>query len=824
MFRLVRCWLLLGALASGVMAAPAELRVHVCPCDSPEETLVLKGSHARQQLLVTGLMGDGKEEDFTRKAKFSALPEGVLRIDGGRITPLKNGETLVQAEAEGISAKLKVLVQDFEVNRPINFGNQIVPIFTKTGCNAGGCHGKSGGQNGFKLSLLGFEPGEDYEFLTKEGKSRRVFPAAPERSLLLLKGTAMLPHGGGKKLDAESDDYKLLVRWIGQGMPYGKKEDPVVEKIEVYPAARTLRLGAEQQLVVMARYSDGTKEDVTRSALYEPNDKSMAVVSEEGLVKLFEQPGDVGVMVRYAGKVAVFRATLPLGAPVAELPAPANRVDELVFKKLRELGLPPSDRADDATFLRRSTIDIAGRLPSAEEAKAFLTKSDPEKRIEWVNGLLDSPGYAEYFANKWSALLRNKRNDVIHARGTAGFYNWMRDSFRENKPYDRFVRELLTATGDMEENPPVAWYRQVNNPTMQLEDAAQLFLGQRLQCAQCHHHPFEKWSQEDYYGMAAVFTKVSRKPSRPGEDSLTPVRGMAQATNKKTQKPVSPAALGQKLSTLTAEDDPRAALADWMCDPGNPYFARSVVNRYWKHFFGRGLVDPEDDLRETNPPGNPELLDGLAAEFVKNGFDLKWLVRTICTSQTYQRSANPNEHNQIDKQNYSRFYPRRLTAEVLFDAVHQAVGQQPKFEGMPLGVRAVALPDNSYNASSYFLTVFGRPDSTSACECERSQDASLAQSLHLLNSKDLHDKLASDQGRAAKLALDEKRSDQEKLDELYLATLARGIKPDELALAQKHMQKKLEGAAADKVAGLKRQAYEDIVWALINTREFLFNH
>jgi hypothetical protein len=799
------------------------LRIHIRP-DKMEETLTLRGQDARQQLLVTAKYKSGFEEDFTHTARFEVSPPDVVKVEDGRVLPLKNGETVIKAISGDLTGTMKVLVQELESSRPINFPNQIVPIFTKNGCNAGGCHGKSSGQNGFKLSLLGFEPTEDYEYLMKEGKMRRVFPAAPERSLLLLKGAAVLPHGGGKRLDPESDDYRLLTRWIAQGMPYGRKEDPTVEKIEVLPKERVLRMGGEQQLIVLAHYTDGTTEDVTRSALFEANDKNMATCNESGRVKVFEQPGDVAVMVRYQAKVAVFRATLPLGATIASLPEPANFVDELVLNKLKALGLPPSDLCDDPTFIRRVSIDIAGRLPTPEETKQFVASTDSKKREQLIEQLLASNDYPAYFANKWSSLLRNKRTDSLHARGTIAFYNWMRDSFQENKPYDQFVREILTASGEMEENPPVAWYRQVSNPTLQLEDSAQLFLGQRLQCAQCHHHPFEKWSQDDYFSLAAVFSKVNRKPGKPGEDMLVPVRGMASATNKKTKKPVNAAALGTRFQALTPEDDARFMFAEWMANKENPFFAKSLVNRYWKHFFSRGLVDPEDDMRETNPPTNPELLEKLAADFVSSGFDLKHLIRTICNSKVYQLSAEPNENNKTDKQNYSRYYAKRLTAEVLFDAVHTTLGAKSKFDGLPAGVRAIELPDNSFNANNYFLTVFGRPDASSSCECERSQDASLAQSLHLLNSKDLQDKLASDQGRPAKLALDEKRPDEEKLHELYLLALARAPKADELNFARSYIEKKVAASDGKNTATLRRQAYEDIVWALINTKEFLFNH
>jgi hypothetical protein len=724
-----------------------------------------------------------------------------------------------------LTASLEIAVERFAEIKPINFANQIVPIFTKAGCNAGGCHGKASGQNGFKLSLLGFEPGEDYEHLVKEARGRRLFPASPENSLLLLKATATLPHGGGKKLETDSDDYRLIVRWISEGMPYGKSGDPTVARIDVFPKRRVMGFDGEQQLVVMARYTDGSMEDVTRSALYEPNDKEMAKSDESGQVQLFKQPGDVAVMVRYQAKVAVFRATVPLGAPVTSLPRPKNLIDELVFKKLKAVGMPPSLICDDATFLRRACVDIAGRLPTAGEAERFMADQDAYKRDKWIDRLVDSAEYADYFANKWSALLRNKRTDAKQTRSTYAFHGWIRDSLLANKPYDRFVREILAASGELADNPAVAWYQRVREPQAELEDTAQLFLGMRMQCAQCHHHPFEKWSQQDYYSFSAFFTQVSRKNGPdPGGEMVFARRTMPTATNKKTKQSVKPAGLGSLSMNLSPDDDARQALADWMTGKDNPYFARSLVNRYWKHFFNRGIVEPEDDMRETNPPTNPELLDGLASYFISEGYDLKQLVRTICRSQVYQLSEIPNQYNKVDKQYFSRYYPKRLTAEVLFDAVNQVTRTQSKFDGLPPGTRAVCLPDNSFNASSYFLTVFGRPDSSSACECERSQDASLAQSLHLLNAKEIQEKLADDKGVAARLAADTKRGDSEKIRELYLAAYSREPAGKEVTLAREYIEKKTANKEEKEALNGKRQAYEDLVWALLNTKEFLFNH
>lgn len=706
----------------------------------------------------------------------------------------------------------------------LNFANDIVPILTKGGCNSGGCHGKAGGQNGFKLSLLGFEPQEDYEHIVKEARGRRVFPGSPEQSLLLTKGTAQLPHGGGNKLDSESEDYADLVRWIREGMPYGKDTDPKMASISVEPSKLTMPLKGAQQLKVIAHYTDGSTRDVTKRALYEANEKSMAETDETGRVQLYDLPGDVAVMVRYQGKVSTFRATVPLGAPVEKLPPSRGFVDDLVFAKLKTIGMPPSDIADDGTFIRRVTLDICGRLPTAAEMKDFMASKDAKKRSALIDRLLDSPEYAEYFANKWSGLLRNQRTQPTYARGSYLFFSWIRDSIADNKPYDHFVREVVAASGDLDQHPPVAWYRQVKDMKQQMEDVAQLFLGTRMQCAQCHHHPFEKWSQQDYYGFAAFFANVGRKPSGfKDEELIYPKRGVAQTTNIRSKELVTPTSLGNPSLKLKPEDDPRQALADWMSQAENPFFAHTLVNRYWKHFFNRGLVEPEDDMRETNPPVNPELLGALAGDFVKSGYDMKHLIRTITNSTTYQLSAIPNEHNAKDRQNFSRYYPKRLNAEVLYDSVNTLLDVESTFAGQAPGTRAVALPDNSYNQTTYFLSVFGRPDSSSACECERTQEASLAQSLHLLNAAEIQTQLSRDKGRADSLTKDN-RPDDDKITDLYHIALSRDPNAAEVKFGRTHLEKKMAGKTGDEALKGKKEGYEDILWALLNTKEFLFNH
>ena len=714
-----------------------------------------------------------------------------------------------------------------EAARPVSFINDVVPVFTKASCNSGACHAKAGqGQNGFQLSLLGFEPQEDYEHLVKEGRGRRLSAPAPEQSLLLLKATSAVPHGGGRRLDPESPGYRLIRDWIAQGMNYDQPADPKLVSISVQPARGTLKRKGEQQLKVMARFSDGRVKDITKLALYEANDRSMAETDENGRVRILDIPGNVAVMVRFQDKTAVFNASVPLGAPVKHLPPTKNFIDQLVFANLKQISVPPSPVCDDTTFLRRVSLDIAGRLPTVAEAEAFLASTDPAKRDKLVDALLASPDYADFFANKWTALLKNKRDAANDITANFAFHSWVRDSLLANKPYDQLVRQLLAATGTIADNPPVAWYKRVKQPTEQLEDVAQLFLGVRMQCAQCHHHPFERWSQHDYYSMSAFFSQIGRKPTATaGEDVIFHKRGMAQTENKKTKLPVKPAGLGDPALDIPPDEDPRLRLADWMGNKANPFFAKSLVNRYWKHFFKRGLIEPEDDIRDTNPPSNPELLDALAKHFVESGFDLKAVVRVITQSSTYQLSATPNQHNGVDRQNFSHFYPRRMQAEVLLDSIDQFTGAKTDFADLPAGTRAIALPDNSYNRGSAFLKVFGRPEGASVCECERASSASLAQSLHLMNAGDVKAKLTTSGGRAERLAKADKPEAQ-KIRELYLAAFAREPQSHEQAVAEEYLARPREDAAGKPLPPeqSRRIAYEDLLWALINTKEFLYNH
>ncbi|MFT6181325.1 MAG: hypothetical protein ACJAQT_004528 [Akkermansiaceae bacterium] len=829
------CGLLAAASTATAQQAPVSAESAPAPAPtltwSKAEPVNLIGPHATHQLVLTATSPNRATRDVTHSAQYGVQPEGVIDIaPSGFIRVRGNGTAIVTATTDGTtSSPLAITVQRFSESIPISFPNDVVPILTRFDCNSGGCHGKADGQNGFRLSLLGYEAAEDFEYLVKESRGRRIFRAAPEHSLLLLKASGELPHRGGSRIEKDSDAYKLLVRWIKQGLPYTPKNDPNVTRIAVSPKECLTRPAARQQLRVTAHFSDGSTRDITRSVQYESKDDEMAAADEHGLVTMKDRTGSTSIMVRFQEHVDVFRATIPLGAPTDNFPTPANFIDERILAELKTLGLPPSNLSDDATFVRRVTLDIAGRLPTLAESDLFRADPDPAKRTKLIEALLGSPAYADYFAGKWSAILRNKRKDDTQKRGTYAFHSWIRSSLNQNRPYDEVVRELITATGEVGNSPPVAWYRSVRESKEQMQDVAQVFLGIRMQCAQCHHHPYEKWSQDDYYGFEAFFSTIGRKPGeQAGEEVIYHKRGNATAQNPRTGLSLKPTPLGGKTLALAPHQDPRQPLADWLVAPENPFFARMLVNRYWKHFFGRGLVDPEDDLRVTNPATHPALLDDLTKHFATNGHDLKDLVRLICNSRTYQLSAIPNEYNRDDRQNYSRFYPRRLPAEVLLDGINLVTNSQDKFGGQPQGVSAVQLPDDRFTKDSYFLSVFGRPDMNSSCECERSSDVNLAQALHLVNSKNIRNKLASDQARAAMLLRDKGLSDDDRVAELYRHAFSRPPTPEELSTAQKFLlQKQTQAQSANPKPSpeqVNRSAFEDIIWALLNTKEFLFNH
>ncbi len=806
------------------------------------ESVTLSDPFARRQLLV-----EANGQDATRSAKFVSSQPNVATVDeSGYVLPIADGAAEISITINGQSAKVPVTVKGMANARAVDFSTEIVPLLSRFGCNAGGCHGKQGGQNGFQLSLFGFDTEFDYSALVKEARGRRVNVSNASGSLLLRKAVGSVPHGGGRRIEVGSEPYRLLLSWIESSAPASSPEVPRVVKLHVLPKERVLKAASgmggrgsrravdvettlnpqpgsagaspSQQLAVIAEYSDGSQRDVTRQTDYSSNLDVVASVSPDGLVKTTGQSGEAAIMTRYMGQVAVFLALVPHGEPLKEIAnfTPKSEIDRLVVEKWKKLGLKPSPLVDDATFLRRVTLDLCGRLPTSDEVRAFLNDATPTKREAAVDRLLESPDYPAFFALRWGSILRNS-NLAGADRASYAFNNWIKDQVARNVPYDEFARGVIAASGEWQDAPPINRYWQMRDDLLHQStaDTAQVFLGLRLQCAKCHHHPYERYSQEDYYGLSGFFTRLGQKSfgePPPYFNAPNVTRGDQNPLTKQSPKPKF---LDGDYAEFSSEQDPRHALVDWMAKPENPYFARTLVNRLWGHFFGRGIVHEVDDLRETNPPSNPELLKFLAEDFLAHKFDIKHAIRQMVTSQVYQLSSQPMPDNEHDRQNYARFYARRLIAEVFLDSVNQATGVRDRFSGVGASARAIDLPHENFG--SYFLDAFDRPKRVTACECERSPGATLAQVLLLSNSDEIENKLASGEGKVGKFfAVLEKdrRPLKELIEELYLGSLSRLPSSDELNTATKY----LDGESD------KRQAVEDLLWTLLNSKEFMFNH
>jgi len=688
----------------------------------------------------------------------------------------------------------------------------------------GACHGSFQGRGGFRLSLLGFDPTFDYDALVKASRGRRVNPAAPEKSLLFLKPTSAIPHGGGRRISADSEVAAILRAWLATGMPGPRPDDLRALRLKVEPAELVVRVkgegapevGAEPsvvQLKVTATFADGSTRDVTAWSSYEIREKLTAEVSRTGAVTAL-QPGKSAVQVRYLGQVAAVGLAVPYASP-AEFAFPRrNFIDDLATAEWKRLGVQPAPLAADETFLRRVYLDLIGTLPTADETKAFLGDKSSDKRSRVVDSLFARAEYVDYWSLRWGDLLRSHRR-YLGDKGLASFSGWIRKSVREDKPIDEMTREMLTSQGNLFTNGPVAYYFIDEKVEDLAETTSQVFLGVRMQCARCHHHPNEVWGQDDYYGLAAFFSRLETKDSGAqgarfgGPKSLRPTA--KENPLRKPQIAVDMRLFGETVAADDAETDPRQRLAEWITRADNPYFARNFANRAWAALMGRGLVEPVDDLRATNPASLPVLLDALAKDFADNHFDMRHLLRTICDSRVYQLEAELHPQRDIDGQLFTHRVPRRMPAEVLLDAINQVAGTTEVFVGQPPGTRAIALADPSI--VSYFLTTFGRPLRNSPCDCARSATPDLSQALHLANSTALHQKVVSPTGRVA-CALMAGRTDEEIVEELYLCALARHPTEGERQAVRESIA---EGAS-------REEAWQDVLWALFNCAEFVFNH
>ena len=781
-------------------------------------SVALRGSGAQQQLLVSGTR-DGLTVDLTRDVEFrSDAPENATVDSAGMVKPAADGQAVITIVWGDQSARVSVEASQMKKFLPVSFELDVQPILTTHGCNAGACHGKSRGQNGFQLSLLGFDADFDYAALTKNSRGRRVFPTAAERSLLLLKSSVQIPHGGGARLKRGSRDYNILHRWIASGVPRRVASEPVLTQVSVIPAQRYLRPGEMQQLLVTAHYSDNTRRDVTTWTTYQSSESAIVSVSRKGLIEAGPTPGEATIMARYMEFLATCQVAIPLEDKVddqfyARLPR-NSFIDDHVWRKLATLGITPSKPIDDAKFVRRVHLDIIGRIPRPAEVQTFLADDSPGKRERLVDELLERPEYADFWANKWVDLLRPNPYRV-GIKAVLNYDNWIRESFRQNKPYDQFVRELITAQGSTWRNGAVTMFRDRRSPDELVTLVSQLFLGIRLECAKCHHHPFEQWEQRDFYGLAAYFAEVGYKggglsPPISGDEEMIYAAGKGEVRHPVTGELLSPTPLFGEAVEWDAATDPREALAEWITSDENQFFSEVIVNRIWADLMGRGLVEPVDDLRATNPPTNEPLLKALAAEFRRQGYDLKSLLRIITNSHVYSLSSLANERNLADTKNYSRHLRQRLRAEVLLDAMSDITGVPYQFTAMPPRSRAVEIW--THRVDSLFLDTFGRPGRDQAPPCERTSETTVTQALHLMNSPALYEKVTSDAGTAAKLA-DSDKNDYQIIEKLYLLVYNRYPKDQELLMGlERFSQKRFS----------RRQMTEDLMWALLNTPEFLF--
>jgi hypothetical protein len=817
----------LWGLASLAAAPPAEPAQRAALVGEPAALAVqpaaitLAGPRSAQQVIVTGRYADNALRDLTLVSTFALENAAIAAVDAtGNITPRGNGTTALIVTAGKQSVKVPLTVKDQDKPQPVSFKNELIAALNVGGCNAGACHGTPSGKNGFRLSLRGFDPPADYVQLTHDVFARRSDRQIADDSLILLKALGRVPHEGGQRYAPTGVPARAIRGWLTEGLRDDPPGSPELQSIEVLPGSRVqLDPARWQQLAVLGHFSDGSVRDVTRLTVFSSSDSAVADVSKNGLVE-FNQAGEVAILCRYLMQLSTVRLTFlePRKGLVWTNPPEANYIDKHVFAKLKMLSLPPSDLCTDQELVRRAYLDLCAVLPTPAEVQKFLADPSPTKRARLIDELLERPEYADFWALKWSDVLRSSRK-AVQVKGIFVFQHWIHNHIVQNTPMDAVVRELLTASGSTFANPPANYFRIARDPQNLAETTVQLFCGIRMQCCKCHNHPFERWTQDDYYSTAAFFARVHQKPD-PEEPALAPnLPGSeviysdraGEVTQPRSGKLMAPKFMGGPVATVPANKDRRVVLAEWLTGPTNPFFARSTVNRIWFHLMGKGIVDPVDDFRDSNPSANDELLDALAKDFVANKFDVKHLIRTIMNSRTYQLSAQANDFNKDDAKYFSHAVTKMLTAEQLLDAICTVTDLPEKFAGLPLGTRATQLPDGEINHP--FLKTFGQPARELACECERESDSNLAQALQLINGPTVNEKLRNPGNRIGRL-LGKKATDQELLNELYLATLSRLPTEADVKTALGHVAK-----AADK-----RKAWEDVQWALLNAKEFLFRH
>jgi len=772
----------------------------------------LAAPNRTMRLVVTGIYENGVVQDLTNVAVVAAKDDKVARIEKTQIIPAGNGHTDVSVKVGSHELSVPVDVSNFERPESVSFNYGALAVLSKQGCNQGACHGSPSGKGGFRLSLRAYDPALDIETLVREAFNRRTNLYEPEASLLLRKPLMEVAHGGGRRLKKTDAGYAVLRYWIAQGCQVDPACAATSVKLEVYPRQRVLMRPAHtQQVLALAHFSDGSVRDVTSLAVFSSSDEAVATVDANGLV-VGQDRGEAAILARFLDKLESSSLMFLKEIPGFQWNSPPenNFVDHHVFEKLRQLQILPSDNCTDEEFVRRVYLDVIGMLPDPGESKAFLADTDPAKRAKLIDTLLERPEFAEFWALKWGDLLR-VRNIKVSVGGVHKFNRWLVAAWRDNMPYDEFARQLLTAEGSTYVNPPANYFRTATETNDCTETTSQLFLGIRIQCAKCHNHPFERWSQDNYYGIGAFFNRVQRKAGSNPEEQVIWVARAGEVTQPRTGRQMKPWLPLKGDAELPGEDDRRQAFVDWLIKPENPFFAKVEVNRLWGHLFGRGIVEPVDDFRDSNPPSSASLIAALADDFAKNGYDRKRVIRTMLNSRTYQLSSRKNEFNSTDVKYFSHANTRLLSAEQLLDAICRVTSISEKFAGLPAGTRATQLP--SPDVESDFLKVFGQPARETACQCERSTDSNLSQALQMINGPLVHSKVRDDKNRLRSLVTAGK-SNEEIVSELYLAALCRQPSDPELAAATKHIAN-----AGDRLRGL-----EDVCWAVLNANEFLFQH
>jgi hypothetical protein len=784
------------------------------------EAISLAGPRAYQQVLVTGKYADGTVRDLTPFCNFAVETPDLADPDAGFVTPKKDGTGAFLVTAGGQTARIPLTVKDVDKPQPVCFRREVIAALNVGGCNAGACHGTPSGKNGFRLSLRGFDPAADYVQLTRDVLNRRTDRGAPDSSLMMMKALGRIPHEGSVRFAVSSIPAQAVRGWLSEGLQDDPADLPALKSIQILPGQRLLTEPSRwQQLSVQAAFADGSVRDVTRLTVFSSSDTSLATISPTGLVE-FKQAGEVAILCRYLMELQTIRLTFlqPRAGFVWTNPPENNYVDHNVFAKLKMLSIPPSDACSDQEFIRRATLDVCGVLPTADEVRAFLGDAAADKRAKLIDRLLDRPEYADFWTLKWSDIFRSSRK-AIQVKGVYVFQEWLHDHVANNDGFDVIVKELLTAEGSTFANPPANYYRIARDPQNLAETTVQLFCGVRMQCAKCHNHPFERWTQDDYYSTAAWFARVKQKkdPVEPGVNPATPgseivyVDRAGEVTQPRTGQQMKPKFLGGATPDIPPAADRREVLANWMASADNPFFAKSVVNRIWFHLNGKGIVDPVDDFRDSNPSANDELLDALAKDFVASKFDVKHMIKVIMTSRTYQLSAQATDLNRDDNKYFSHAVTKMLTAEQLLDAICTATEVQEKYAGEPAGMHAIQLPDGDPNHP--FLKTFGQPARELACECERESDSNLAQALQLINGQTINEKLRAPTNRIGRL-MAKNTSELEMLSDLYLSTVSRPPTQADIKTALDYVAKGQD----------KRKAWEDVHWALLNSKEFLFRH